>query len=349
MNTILRYGTPEEAGMDPKRVAHVKDLARGWVEEGITPSLVVLAARRGVIVLHEAYGVMGPEPDAGHLQKDTIFPLASLTKPITATAAMCLVEDGLLGLNRPVQWYIPEFVGEGKDAVMVHHLLTHTSGLTDDELDAHAQRNSGTVEASPPQATEHLRLHEEYWLRYDAPLSRPPGEEMSYCSWGYEFLGDIVRRVSGQSLVAFTSERIFEPLGISHTCWVVADAARNQVVRRDDAEYGAALSKSWGVGEVPWASGGLWSAANDLAVFGQMFLNGGQYGEARILSRASVAAMTRNQIPGIGARWNSGFLPEGSWGLGWDVQGNKRVVAARGSLIRHGLIRTRASRARCCG
>src|SRR2546430_9423872 len=134
----LRPGSPDKAGMSAQRVQHIAELAEGWVEQGIAPALVVLVARRGNIVLHEAFGRLTPDPDAPALPRDAIFPLASLTKPITATAAMVLVDDGLLGLNRPVAEYIPEFVGEGKSAVMVHHLLTHTSGLRDEDLDAHA-------------------------------------------------------------------------------------------------------------------------------------------------------------------------------------------------------------------
>src|SRR5438045_1180402 len=127
----LHDGTPAEAGMIAEQLEHVKSLAQAWVAQGATPALVVLAARRGVIVLHEAFGRMGPEPDAPPLPRDAVFPLASLTKPIAATAAMVLVDRGMLGLQRPICEYIPEFSGPGKDLVMVRHLLTHTSGLDD--------------------------------------------------------------------------------------------------------------------------------------------------------------------------------------------------------------------------
>ena len=83
------------------------------VEQGITPALVVLATRRGIIVLHEAFGRLAPEPDAPALALDTIFPLASISKPVTATAAMLLVEEGRLGLTRPVAEYAPECTGDG--------------------------------------------------------------------------------------------------------------------------------------------------------------------------------------------------------------------------------------------
>src|SRR5205823_8893920 len=100
-------------------------------------SLTILVARRGIVVVHEAYGRFGAAPDAPPMPLDAVYPLASLTKPITATCAMCLVEDGALGLNRPVGEYVPEFTGDGKDAVLVHHLLTHTSGLTPESIGAH--------------------------------------------------------------------------------------------------------------------------------------------------------------------------------------------------------------------
>ena len=98
----LQPGTPAEAGMSAVRIRRIADLAQGWVTQGLTPALVVLVARRGIVVLHEAFGRLTPEPDAPPLSRDTIYPLSSLSKPVTATAVMLLVEDGLLGLNRPV-------------------------------------------------------------------------------------------------------------------------------------------------------------------------------------------------------------------------------------------------------
>jgi CubicO group peptidase (beta-lactamase class C family) len=198
-------------------VRHVAALAEEWVAEGVTPALVVLVARRGLIVLHEAFGRLTPEPDSPPVQRDTIYSLASITKPITATAAMILVEEGLLSLNRPVAEYLPEFAGEGKDAVMVHHLLTHTSGLRDEDVDAHAAKKRGTVEIPPTEETQHPSVHERLFLGCDAPLWKSPGVEMAYCSFGYRLLGEIVRRVSGQSLAEFARERIFEPLGMEDT------------------------------------------------------------------------------------------------------------------------------------
>src|SRR5438132_13803352 len=115
----LRSGTADEAGLSSSGIDRVHELCATWAKDGIHPSLVVLVARRGVIALHEAYGSLGPEPDDPPLTKDAVFWLASNTKPITATALMLLVEDGLVGLTRPVQEYISEFTGEGKEQVCV--------------------------------------------------------------------------------------------------------------------------------------------------------------------------------------------------------------------------------------
>ena len=320
----LREGTPEEAGMSADRVGNIKKLTASWVDKGITPALVVFAARRGIIVLHEAFGRLTPEEDSPPLKRDTIFPLSSITKPLTATAAMVLVEDGVMGLNRRVSDYIPEFCGEGKDAVMVHHLLTHTSGLNEAELAAHEEKKRGTVEIPPPDATQHPAVNEVLLMRYDAPLWKPPGEEMSYCSFNYDLMGEIVRRLSGRSLNDFARERILGPLAMKDTHYVVPETARHRVVLRSPDGPEAERGTPEGM-DNPRASGGsgggAYSTAMDMAVFGQMFLNGGRHGDARILSSTSVTEMTRNQIPGIGAWLEDEYHVEASWGYGWAIQG----------------------------
>jgi CubicO group peptidase (beta-lactamase class C family) len=320
----LRPGNPEEAGMSAERVRHVVDLAKGWVVQGITPALVVLAARRGVVVIHEAFGRLTPEQDSPSLELDTIFPLTSLTKPITATSAMILVEDGLLGLNRPVSEYIPEFTGEEKENVMVHHLLTHTSGLKEGEVRKHAEKKKGAVEIPPADETQPAFMNEHLFLRYDAPLSMPPGKEMSYCSIGYNLLGEIVRRTSGKSVDDFARERIFQPLGMKDTYYILPESEVQRIVRRSaDAPFAEYLESR----ERPLYSSGAWSTAMDMTIFGQMFLNGGIYDNTRILSPASVAEMTRDQIPGIGSRYEWEVFPGALWGFGWSICGNKKAVA----------------------
>ena len=315
--------------MSPERIAQVRRLGADWVQEGLTPALQVIVARHGTIVLHQAWGRQGPSEDDPPLSLDSIFPLASMTKPITATAVLCLVEDGLLGLNRPVQEYIPGFVGEGKAAVMVHHLLTHTSGLRDGDLSAYAAeavRTGRIAERSvDPRIPPFLRANCFFGEVDDAPLTTSPGVEMSYCNYGYRLLAEIVTQVSGQPIEAFVQERILDPLGMASTSYRgLPVERRDRLVRRAaDAPFAIAddpaLVAFTGVG-----AGSAYANARDVATFLQMFLNGGVYGGQRILSPASVREMTRDQIPGIGSTWGGEFFPDAGWGYGWGIEGNKK-------------------------
>jgi serine-type D-Ala-D-Ala carboxypeptidase len=323
---ILRPGTPEEAGMSARRLRHAAELAESWVARGSLFALGVVVARRGIVVLSEAYGPQTADPDSPPLTLDSIFTLASITKPITTTALMILVDEGLVGLNRPVQEYIPEFVGEGKEEVMVHHLPTHTSGLSDAVANRHAERKKEAIAVPPAEPTAHPEVHEHMFLRYDAPLWKPPGTQMSYCNIGIALMGEIVRRMSGQSLADFARERIFEPLGMKDTFYSVPASVRHRVVRRP-MEYPASSLDSLEVQETPWV-GAAFSSPRDMAVFGQMFLDGGSYGEVQVLSRAAVAAMTRNQIPGVRAEYGKEVFTEACWGLGWGIEGDKKSGGA---------------------
>jgi CubicO group peptidase (beta-lactamase class C family) len=320
---ILREGNPESVDMSPVKIKHARDTAAKWVEDGKLPALVVYAARRGNIVLYDAFGKSSYTDNAPALNSDALFPLASISKSITATAAMILVEEGKLGLNRSVAYYIPEFTGEGKENVAVHQLLTHTSGLNGGTIHAHIEEKKDSVIVPPADHTQDPKIHEYLYLGYDVPLWKPPGTEMSYCGFGYELLGEIIRRISGQSLDSFTREKIFEPLGMKDTYYVVPENVHHRVVQRnpDGPDKWAGTPKHLADSS---ASGGAYSTVMDMAIFGQMYLNKGSYGDKRILSKASVEAMTRNQIPGVSATWGDMYFSEASWGLGWSIQGNKR-------------------------
>jgi CubicO group peptidase (beta-lactamase class C family) len=318
----LKPGRPEDVGMSAEKIELIRTRARGWVDEGITPTLVLLAARRGTVVLHEAFGRAGPKPDAPDLKHSAIFPLASISKVICATSIMALVDDGLLGLNRPIQDYLPEFVGEGKDQVMVHHLLTHTSGLVNADVMAHQERNRGKVRIPPPEPNEHPLLHELLWLRWDVPLTKRPGEEMSYSGMGYMLLAEIVRRVSAKNLADFADERIFQPLGMNDSFYSLPREHWSRLVARaselPDTFEGPEVANQ------PSGAVGGYSTALDMAVFCQMFLNRGSYGDVRVLSPASVREMTRNQIPGVRSFFKEDYSAEASRGYGWDLKGDKK-------------------------
>jgi serine-type D-Ala-D-Ala carboxypeptidase len=334
----LRYGHPEEAGMSSDQVRHVARLAALWVAQGMTPALVVLVARRGVIVLHEAFGWLDTESNLP-LPRDAIFPLGSITKAITSATVVALVDDGIIGLNRPITEYLPELVGEGKEAVMVHHLMTHTSGFRDEDIAEHIARKQRAGEIPAPEVS--ASPLEELYRRFpfvqqleaanDAALWKPPGVEMSYCEYGYCLLEQIVVRVSGRPLSELARERIFEPLGMADTSYGLPQRLRSRVVRRR-LEFGFGEMGTPEFETTTWPFGSAFSTAADMAAFGQMFLDRGRYGQQRLFSAAAVEAMTRNQIPGVAASYRGEFFPEASWSLAWDVRGDKKALRD-GSLL----------------
>lgn len=342
MVTGLRPGSADEVGIDPQRLARARDLCAQWVAEGHTPTLGVCVARRGMIVLHEAFGLLGPGPDSPSLARDSLFPVSSITKPVTATLVMQLVEEGLLGLNRPVVDYLPEVTGDGVEDILVHHLLTHTSGyevLRDPSMVRHvAAKVERGFELPPCPENQHPDIHRRLFLFRDAPRVAGAGQEMVYSDLNYLLLGEIVRRLSGRRLEDLARERIFTPLGMHSSFLEVPEAESHRVVQRamglpltdqhdPRLHLGSRVSQ-----EIPSAAGGLYTTALDLATFGQAFLDGGRLGNARILSRAAVEAMTCDQIPGLRARFFGKQGERASCGYGWLVTSPVKWKYFEGSL-----------------
>ena len=190
-------------------------LIDGVVAEGLAkkrmPGCVVAVGRKGNIVYLKAYGNRQVEPEEVAMTTDTIFDLASLTKPLaTATSVMKLVEQGKIRLHDRVEQYLPEFGNNGKQQITVYHLLTHQGGLTPDN--ALADYQDGPKKA---------------WERICAlGLRAEPGEKFIYTDVGYIVLGELVRRVTDQRIDAFAQTQIFEPLGMGETGYLPAEALR---------------------------------------------------------------------------------------------------------------------------
>jgi CubicO group peptidase (beta-lactamase class C family) len=301
-NTELRVGAPEDVGMDPARIRLLRERIDGWVRSGDYPSVVTLVARRGVIVLHEAFGVRHFADTTPTLKIDSIFPVASLAKPITAAAVMCLVEDGLIGLNRPFIDYVPELDVPGVqwlEEARVADLLCHTSGIDDLEISAFIEAAAkGSQELPPPGPGQHPFLNTRIRLAAGAPLTRRPGTAMLYSNSGYNLLGDIVRRVSGQPFWQFVRSRIFDPLGMHDSHFVLPPELRDRRVYRTPGMPGTILPglDTPELDERDLGSNGLLATAGDLGAFLEMLLNRGAYRGRQILSRATIAAMTRHQV-----------------------------------------------------
>ena len=318
----------------PQSSSAIDEAMRGAVARKEVAGVVVMAADRKGIIYQGAFGV-ADIADARPLKLDALFRIASMTKAVTSTAAMQLVEQGRFAIEDPVEKYLPEFaklsVFESFDggtgayrlrpaakAVTVRHLLTHTSGL------GYAFTNPTVRDFKP-------RAGEEYPV---GPLVFEPGERWLY-STSTDWVGRLVEKVSGQSLEDYFRQHIFTPLGMADTFYFVPKdkEARLVTVNRRIAD-GSIVKESVQPptsGFTPIGGGGLSSTAYDYLRFTRALLNGGELDGARILSAGTVALMEQNHIGAVGVPAQKTALPERSddfsfiadgrdkWGLGFLV------------------------------
>ena len=277
--------------------ASVEDLAREAIQSGEIPGIVLLVGRGDEVLLLRAWGYRRLIPDAQPMTTDTIFDIASLTKPLgTSVAVMALVERGALRLDAPVGRYLAEFRKRQFDGVTIQRLLTHSAGFQ-------AIPPPGVVRASTADTLRGLaRLSFDY----------PPGSGTQYSDIGFILLGEVVRRVSGQPLDRYLERTVFKPLGLRDTSFRPPSAARERIAPTEWAN-GQML-----VGEVhdPRARllggvaghAGMFSTATDLGRLCRMLVNGGRLNGTRILKTETVNRMWTRTADGSGSR-----------ALGWDV------------------------------
>jgi CubicO group peptidase (beta-lactamase class C family) len=302
---VLKPGKPEQAGMSATRLEMVNEILTEETQSRRVTAASVLVARRGMVILRRGWGTLSPDPGSPKAGPETVYILASITKPVTVTALMLLVERGRVSLTDPVQKYLPEFQGPGRDKVRVRDLLTHTSGLPD-----MLPENVKLREANAP-------LAEFVKGAMTTPLLFEPRTSFSYSSMGTLVAAAIVERVAQMPLAQFERQEVFEPLKMKHSSLglgerPLAETARVQgdsfaQTNKDLDRFGANSPYLRKLGH-PW--GGMHSNVDDLGIFLQMFLNGGVYDGKRILGRPTVEAMVAEQNQGLGH----------PWGLGWGLQ-----------------------------
>lgn len=301
------FTTPTEAGFDPERTERIFTFLTAAVADGRWPGAAIQLGRAGRFLAPRAFGRMAPAADAPTMQPDTIFLTASVTKPVTVTAVMALVEQGRLLLDDPVYTIIPEFGNRGKEAITVRQLMTHTSGLPD-MLPNNLQLRQA-----------HAPLAEFYEQIFRLPLDFAPGTNIQYQSCGTATLAVIVERLTGMALPTFLQQTFFAPLGMQDTALGVQKLPQARIAHVNvgsdmiGTDWGWNTPYWWNFG-APW--GGMFSTVNDMARFCQMFLNGGILDGVRVLSRATVQAMTTDQTssrPTIPAEVRA----QQAWGLGW--------------------------------
>jgi CubicO group peptidase (beta-lactamase class C family) len=325
----LPQAAPELVGLSSSHLQYIDNTVASAIGRMELPGAVVLVARRGRIAYFKAFGNRASPPAVESMTTDTIFDVASLTKVMATTPAiMLLVERGLLRLDDKVKRYLPEFAGWGKDAITVRQLLTHFSGLRPDfDLSVQWEGYSATM--------EHL------WRE---TVNGEPGKEFAYSDLNFITLGEIVQRVSGQSLDIFVRQHLFDPLGLDETAFNPPAEWRSRIAptepRARSLQYlsgkaGGEISKeilrgivhdptAWRMGGVA-GHAGLFSSARDVAVYGQLMLNRGNYLGKRIFSPITVEAMTTPQSP-------RGASP--LRGLGWDI--DSTFSTPRGDLLSGG-------------
>jgi len=307
----LRPGDAAAVGMSSAGLDRALRLLESEVRESRLGAASILVARRGTVVLNRGFGHLSSGAGSPAVEPDSVYVAASLTKPVTATALMILVERGKVSLQEPVSTYLPEFTGGERDKVRVVDLLTHTSGLPD----------------QLPEIGELFRAHaplsEFVKHTYTTPLLFTPGTAWHYQSMGVLLAAEIVARVSGVPLADFEQKEIFEPLGMKHSALGLGRMRIGDTVQVQDDSNNEPLplgsndltardvnSGYWRSLGNPW--GGMHTTTMDMAILLQTFLDGGSYGGKRILNPTTVKAMTSDQNAHLNA----------AWGLGWRLGGS---------------------------
>jgi CubicO group peptidase (beta-lactamase class C family) len=310
----LPRAKPEEVGVSSERLTEIETVIKADVENGRLPGAVIAIARRGKLVYYEAFGFRDKAAGVA-MTRDTIFNIASMTKPMVALAALQLQERGKLLVDDPLSKYFPQFadmqvaelnaagdVIAGKVAAMrpitLRHLMMHTSGLI------YGGRGSTAVHKLYPAgsgaAAEQLTGAEFIDKLPTLPLLNQPGAVWDY-GFGLDVLGQVVEKVSGQSLGKYFEANIWKPLGMTDTAFFIPPekATRYAKTLPLDPDTGKPQSATPNLTQpLKFECGGgcLSSTVSDYMRFALALLNKGAYGETRILGRKTAEYMLTNQM-----------------------------------------------------
>lgn len=288
-------------------------VVRPAVDEGHLPCALFAVANREGLLRCDTVG--GPKPDS-------IFLLASVTKPIVATGILRLVEQGAISLHEPIANHWPEFAVNHKETVTPWHLLTHTSGL--DEGYAQRQPKEGAPLPHGDVREIEARLVQETFLNF------APGSRYRYCNAGFRAIAALIERLSGRDYVEYLRAEVLAPLGMADTTFSPTGSQRERAMPVLDMPFSPGLFAA-----LASPSGGYWSTAADLIRFGQMLLGKGQFQGNRVLGSATVAAATRVHYEGVNS--DDPIQPAPVYrGLGFQVVGAGRAGLVPVGTFGHG-------------
>ena len=342
----LEHPDPGAAGMDGKTLGQIRVRMSEFVKQNKTAGVVTVVARKGHVADVSAVGFANLEQRTP-MRVDTLFRIASLTKPVTCAAILVLADEGKLSVRDPVEKFLPEYTGiqvnrcgtlagihcESKlpsRPMNLEDLMTHTSGLVS-SLDSAGGNEPKSLEEIAQRGAKTTLLFE-------------PGTKWNYSNLGIDLLGRVVEVVAGEPFDRFLRERIFEPLGMSDTSFVLTSEKRKRLAslytyRAGKLELAGA---EWGVGvasAVPSPAGGLISSAADLLRFNEMMREGGSLEGHRILSSAAVHLMTISHTGEMEAGWSPGVGHGYGYEVVRDVEGMFRFSSI-GTFCKGGAYRT---------
>jgi CubicO group peptidase (beta-lactamase class C family) len=339
----LPDATPEELGLSSKRVQTIADYVDSLVTTGDVPGAVAIVTYQGKVILHKASGLAERDP-RNEMKLDTVFRIASMTKPITSVAVMILVDEGKVKLDDPVTKFIPSFAPQvlafngprpAREEIKIKHLLSHTSGLAYNNAPSIGELYTReNIQSGVCRSTTTLDQNIQRLARI--PLLFDPGEQFNY-GMSTDVLGLVVEKASGKSLGEFFDEKIFKPLGMSDTSFRVPMDKRQRLagtfVAEDNglrqlgpseqitqAVFNVVMSPDYPIAEdhrYISGGGGLCGTTMDYARFCQMILGNGSCDGVQILRPETVNLMTTNQIGSLESSV-AGDL-EYKFGLGFSV------------------------------
>jgi CubicO group peptidase (beta-lactamase class C family) len=337
---------PESLGLSSIRLQRMSDAFKRDIDKGTIPGVTVMVARRGQIGWFDALGKQNPASSTP-MAHNSLFRIFSMTKPIVSVGIMMLLEDGYLLLNDPVAKYIPEFSNQkvgvennGKldlvpltRPITIQDLLRHTSGITYDHT------GNGLVQQLYQQSrlrSRKITNAEHAALVASLPLMCQPGAEWNY-SRSTDILGRIIEVVSGKSLSAFLTERIFAPLRMAETAFHTGPENADRLAEPFPTDpWTGEKVQLFNMLEKPVmesGGGGLVSTTMDYARFCQMLLNGGVLDGNRIIGRKTLQLMASDHLdPKVKLNGHLVGLPGHSFGLGFAVRTHEGLAPFAGSV-----------------